>query len=239
MKTPKEDTTWDIERNKRLKDIIGKIKSGMIQWYETDVGEFRGLPTKEHMQCIVLAYSPDPVKLKKLVVQVREKFGGDDSEDDMDVEEAERKERGTKRTYDNSSSSDDSDSDEPEKKSAKRTEEPEVEENQQNEKAETLGFKDKEKALQSIKFLKGRDVSYQFHAISGLIKRAGRVISCTKDEQKIKNMKEAVEVFENWITDYNVNGRSKENFNYLAVDIVRAFKPLAERYDIEDNGFLK
>ena len=93
--------------------------------------------------------------------------------------------------------------------------------------------------MQSIKSLEGRDISYQFYAISGLVKRAERVISCTKDEQKIKNMREAIEIFENWLTDYNVKGRSKENFNYLTIDIVRAFKPLAERYNIEDNGFLK
>lgn len=242
MKTPEEDTTWDIERNKQLQDIIGMIKSENIQWYETDVGDFRALPTKEHTRCIVLAYSPDPVKLKKLAAQAREKFGADDSEDDMDFEEAEQKEKRMKRAHDSSSSSSDDDSDngEPAKKSAKRTEEPEMEENQKNEKTEsTLGFKDKEKALQSIESLKGRDVSYQFHAISGLVKRAERVISCTKDEQKIKNMREAIEVFENWITDYNVNGRSKENFNYLAIDVVRAFEPLAQRYGIEDNGFLK
>lgn len=243
MKTPEEDTTWDVERNRRLKDIIGKIKGDNIQWYETDVGDFRGLPTKEHTRCIVLGYSPDPAKLKKLATQVHEKFGEGDSEDDMDVEE-EQKERSRKRAHDSSSSSssndDNSENGEPEKKSAKRTEEPEVAENQQNEKVEsTLGFKDKQKALQSIESLKGRDVSYQFHAISGLVKRAERVISCTKDEQKIQNMREAVQVFENWITDYNVNGRSKENFNYLAVDVVRAFVPLAERYGIEDNGFLK
>lgn len=232
-RTPKEDTTWDIERNRRLKDIINRIKSENIQWYETDVGDFRGLPTKEHAQCIVLAYSPDPAKLKKLTATVCEKFG----DDDMEVEETEEKERGTKRTYDSSSSSssdDDSSNGEPKKKDAKRTEEPEAE-NQQN----ALGFKDKEKALQSIELLKNRDVSYQFHAISGLVKRAERVITCTKDAQKIKNIREAVEVFENWITDYNVNGRSKENFNYLAIDVVRAFEPLAERYDIEDNGFLE
>lgn len=238
MKTPGGDTTWDIERNRRLRDIIGRIKDEHVQWYETDVGDFRGLPTKEHARCIALAYSPDPAKLKKLVTQVHEKFDEDDS-DDMIVEEIEPRNRGVKRTYEDgsSSSSDSNDSDdEPEKKSAKRIE-LEVE---QSEKAENaMSFKDKERALRSIKSLEGRDVSYQFHAISGLVKRAERVISCTKDEQKIKNMKEAVEVFENWITDYNVNGRSKENFNYLALDIARAFKPLAERYGIEDNGFLK
>lgn len=226
-KLPGGDITWDIERNRRLKEIIGTIKEKYIQWYETDAGDFRGLPTKEHARCIVLAYSPDPAKLKKLVTLAREKF----DDNDTDIEE---EQRGTKRAHDSSSSSDS----EPESKLAKRS--PEAEENQRNEKSvNALSFKDKEKALQSIKSLEGRDMSYQFHAINGLVKRAERVISCTKDKQKIKNMTEAVEVFENWITDYNVNGRSKENFNYLAIDIVRAFKPLAERYGIEDNGFLE
>lgn len=229
MKIPNGDITWDIERNRRLREIIDRIKDGHVQWYETDVGDFRGFPTMEHVRCIVLGYSPDPTKLKKLAVQAREKFGEDD--DDMDVEE---EQRGSKRTRDSSSSSSDS---EPERKCTRRS--LETEENKQNEKESALGFKNKEKALQSIESLEDRDVSYQFHAISGLMKRAERVISCTKDEQKIKNMREAIEIFENWITDYNVNGRSKENFNYLTIDIVRAFKPLAERYGIEDNGFLK
>lgn len=230
---PGGDITWDIERNRRLKEIIGKIKGEHIQWYETDTGDFRGLPTKEHARCIVLAYSPDPAKLKKLMTQMREKFGEDNDNDDADIEEEEQR-GANKRAHDGSSSSDS----EPEKKFAKRSSE--AEENKWNEKSESaLSFKDKEKALRSIKSLEGRDTLYQFHAISGLVKRAERVISCTKDKEKIKNMREAVEVFENWITDYNVNGRSKENFNYLAIDIVRAFKPLAERYGIEDNGFLK
>lgn len=235
VKTPCGSTTWDIERNKRLKEIVGRIKEEHVQWYETDVGNFRGLPTKEHVRCIALAYSPDPAKLKKLATQAREKFGEDDS-DDMDVEETEqRDDRGAKRARDSSSSSIDSDSGEPDKKSARRS--PQAD---QNEKAENaLSFKNKERALQSIESLEGRDVSYQFYCISGLIKRAERVISCTKDEEKIKNMREAVEIFENWITDYNVNGRAKENFNYLTIGVMRAFKPLAERYNIEDNGFLK
>ncbi|XP_011056078.1 PREDICTED: uncharacterized protein LOC105147049 [Acromyrmex echinatior] len=235
VKVPNGDTTWDIERNRRLKEIINRIKNNHVQWYETDVGDFRGLPTKEHVRCIVLGYSPDPMKLKNLAVQVREKFNEED--DDMDVEEERKSGKGVKRSRDNSSSSDsDSDSDsKPEKKYTKRSSEAEENEKKEN----MLSFKDKDKALQSIKSLEGRDISYQFYAISGLVKRAERVISCTKDEQKIKNMREAIEIFENWITDYNVKGRSKENFNYLTIDIVRAFKSLAERYNIEDNGFLK
>lgn len=224
VKIPSGERTWDIERNRRLKQITDKIKQEHVQWYETDVGDFRGLPTKEHVQCIMLGYSPEPTRTKKLIAQVEETFGSENNED-MEVENV--KDKGTKRRYSNSSSSD-----EPDKKVAKQEEKPEKEEN-------GLSFKDKEKALQSIKSLDGRDVSYQYHAIAGLVKRAERVISCTKDEQKIANMKEAVQVFENWITDYNVNGRAKENFNYLPRELVAAFKPLAERYKIEDNGFLK
>ncbi|XP_076759551.1 uracil-DNA degrading factor [Xylocopa sonorina] len=230
VKTPNGETTWDIERNRKLKEIIDKIKQEHIQWYETDVGDFRGLPTKEHVQCIMLGYSPEFSKLRKLVAQVKEKFGSENDEE-MEVDE-ETKDKAVKRRHSSSSSSD-SEGEEPQKKAKQSVEEkPEKEES-------GLSFKDKERALQSIKSLDGRDVSYQYHAIAGLVKRAERVISLTKDEQKIKNMKEAVEVFENWITDYNVNGRAKENFNYLPIDLVRAFKPLADRYKIEDNGFLK
>ncbi|XP_076242319.1 uracil-DNA degrading factor [Calliopsis andreniformis] len=233
VKVSDNKTTWDIERNRRLKQIIDKVKHEHIQWYETDVGDFRGFPTKEHTQCIMLAYSPDPTKVKKLISEVEEKFGPESTED-MDVDEESQKDKGVKRNHQSSTSSD-SEDDEPQKKMAKRTSEAKKPEKEES----GLSFKDKEKALQSIKSLDGRDVTYQYHAIAGLVKRAERVISCTKDEQKIKNMKEAIEVFENWITDYNVNGRAKENFNYLPLDLVQAFKPLADRYKIENNGFLK
>ncbi|XP_076229235.1 uracil-DNA degrading factor [Nomia melanderi] len=232
VKVPDASTTWDIERNRRLKEIIDKIKKDRILWYETDVGDFRGLPTKEHVRCIMLGYSPDPSKVKKLIAEVEEKFG-DECSEDMEVDD-EQKEKGTKRSHDSSSSSDEED-EKPERKVAKRT----GDDNKEEKEETGLSFKDKERALRSIESLDGRDVSYQYHAITGLMKRAERVISCTKDEQKIKNMKEAVGVFENWITDYNVNGRAKENFNYLPLDLVRAFKSLADRYEVENNGFLK
>ncbi|XP_015590494.1 uncharacterized protein LOC107265503 isoform X2 [Cephus cinctus] len=232
VRSQDDEVTWDIVRNRKLKDIIAKIKKEHIQWYETDVGDFRGFPTKEHTQCILLGYSPDPTKIKKLISQVEEKFGSLSDSEDMEVED--EKHRGTKRSHDSSSSSD-SEDDEPKKKSQKKEQEAVKQEKEES----GLSFKDKQKALDSIKSLDGRDVSYQFHAITGLLKRADRVISCTKDEEKIKNMREAVEVFENWVTDYNVNNRSKENFAYLSADLVRAYKPLADKYGIEDNGFLE
>ena len=235
-KAPNGQVTWDIERNRRLKEMIDKMKQDHVQWYETDVGEYRGLPTKEHVRCIMLGYSPDVSKVKKLAAQVEENFISEGNEDmDVDQQLAELKGKAVKRYHESSTSSDSEEDPKPEKKLSKRSPEPEKAEKEES----GLSFKDKEKALRSIQSLDGRDVIYQYHAIAGLVKRAERVISCTKDELKIKNMKEAIEVLENWITGYNVNGRAKENFNYMPVDLVRAFKPLAKRYKIEDNGFLK
>lgn len=224
-----DGTTWDIERNRKLKEIIENIKQQHIPWYEMDVGNFRGLPTKEHVRCIMLGYSPDPTKVRNLISQVEEKFESG-SDEDMDVDE---KQKSLKRSHESSTSSDEED-EEPERKVAK------VSEGSKDEKEEGgLSFKDKERASKSIQSLDGRDVTYQYHAIAGLMMRAERVISITKDEQKIKNMKEAVAVFEDWIREYKLNGRANENFQYLPLDLVRAFKPLADRYKIEDNGFLK
>ena len=41
-----------------------------------------------------------------------------------------------------------------------------------------LGFKDKDKALESIKILEGRDPDYQRLTVKGLIGRAKRVLTC-------------------------------------------------------------
>lgn len=47
-----------------------------------------------------------------------------------------------------------------------------------------LGFKDKEKALETIKNLEGRDPDYQKLAVKGLIGRAKRTLTC-KYQQKL------------------------------------------------------
>lgn len=41
-----------------------------------------------------------------------------------------------------------------------------------------LGFKDKDKALETIKNLEGRDPDYQKLAVKGLIGRAKRTLTC-------------------------------------------------------------
>nr|CAD7430234.1 unnamed protein product [Timema monikensis] len=76
-----QTVTWDVHRNKNLRDISERIKSDHLPLYETDV-EFRGLPTKEHVELIMWGYSSEPTKVKKCVSLIEEKLGvtNEDSE---------------------------------------------------------------------------------------------------------------------------------------------------------------
>ena len=66
-----------------------------------------------------------------------------------------------------------------------------------------LGFKDKEKALYTIKAIKGRDIKYQVNVISTMLGRA------KKHPYKTKNMKDAIKVFSLWMKNYKKNRVSK------------------------------
>ena len=66
-----------------------------------------------------------------------------------------------------------------------------------------LGFKDKEKALHTIKAIKNRDLKYQVNVIATMLGRA------KKHPHKTKNMKDAIKVFSLWMKNYNKNRVSK------------------------------
>ncbi|KAI4457765.1 hypothetical protein MML48_7g00003371 [Holotrichia oblita] len=105
-----------------------------------------------------------------------------------------------------------------------------------------LGFKDKEKALDSLKILEGRDPDYQKLAVKGLIGRAKRVITLTKDKEKLQNINDAMKVFEDFIKDFEKNNKSKENRAYLPLASIEALLPLKAEYKIDDkqaDAFLK
>jgi len=102
-----------------------------------------------------------------------------------------------------------------------------------SEKADTvpgLGFKDKEKALETIENLKGRDPDYQKLAIKGLIGRAKRTLTLTKDKDKLQNINDAMKMFEDWLKDFEFKNLSKENRAYLPLTSVEALLPLKEKY---------
>ena len=62
-----------------------------------------------------------------------------------------------------------------------------------------LGFKDKEKALYTIKAIKNRDLKYQINVVATMLGRA------KKHPYKTKNMKDAIKVFSLWMKNYKKN----------------------------------
>ncbi|KPJ05387.1 hypothetical protein RR46_01332 [Papilio xuthus] len=84
-----------------------------------------------------------------------------------------------------------------------------------------LGFKDKATAESTLKELEGRDPDYQKLAVKGLIGRAKRVLTCTRDETKISNIKEAMSLFDKFLDDFDTMHLSKQNNPYISLGIVR------------------
>ncbi|CAK1591594.1 unnamed protein product [Parnassius mnemosyne] len=84
-----------------------------------------------------------------------------------------------------------------------------------------LGFKDKATAESTLKELEGRDPDYQKLAVKGLLGRAKRVLTCTRDETKLSNIKEAMSIFDKFLDDFDTMHLSKQNNPYLSLGIVR------------------
>ncbi|XP_054265151.1 uncharacterized protein LOC128988007 [Macrosteles quadrilineatus] len=101
------------------------------------------------------------------------------------------------------------------------------------------GFKDKEKAQETLRLLEGKDTTYQFQIINSMYNRAKVIYKRTTDKDKRKNLEESIEVFEEWIDDYKKKGRSKETFSYLPVETVEGYEPLAKHHGIKDMSFLQ
>ena len=62
-----------------------------------------------------------------------------------------------------------------------------------------LGFKDKKKALHTIKVIKNRDFKYQVNVIATMLGRA------KKHPYKTKNMNDAIRIFNVWMKNYKKN----------------------------------
>lgn len=101
------------------------------------------------------------------------------------------------------------------------------------------GFKDKDKAQETVRLLEGKDTTYQFQIINSMYNRAKVIYKRTTDKDKRKNLEESIEVFEEWIDDYKKNSRSKETFSYLPLESVVGYKILAKHYGIEDLEFVE
>ncbi|CAH0730832.1 unnamed protein product, partial [Brenthis ino] len=92
-----------------------------------------------------------------------------------------------------------------------------------------LGFKDKVAAENTLKELEGRDPDYQKLAVKGLIGRAKRVLTCTRDETKLSNIKEAISIFDQFLDDFDTLHMSKQNNPYISLNIVKTCVKLDEQ----------
>ncbi|XP_031618071.1 uncharacterized protein LOC116337552 [Contarinia nasturtii] len=74
------------------------------------------------------------------------------------------------------------------------------------------GFKNKEKAEETVKLLAEHDIQYQKLTVRGLLGRAKRVLQITKAEDKKANIQAAIKVFENWLEENpSASSSSKKN----------------------------
>ncbi|OWR53053.1 hypothetical protein KGM_200791 [Danaus plexippus plexippus] len=86
---------------------------------------------------------------------------------------------------------------------------------------------EEEAAENTLKQLEGRDPDYQQLAIKGLIRSAKRVLTCTRDETKLANIKNSIEIFEKFLEDFEREHRSKQNNTYISLGLVETSLDLA------------
>lgn len=77
--------TWDIVRNTELKKLLKNIEDNKPNLWDGD------LPTKEHLEIILWAYSPDASKIKKNVANFEEKLDSKDKSSDEDEKGASKR----------------------------------------------------------------------------------------------------------------------------------------------------
>jgi hypothetical protein len=85
------------------------------------------------------------------------------------------------------------------------------------------GFKDKKKALQTLKLIRSRSLIYQKAVVNTMYYRAKHHPNKTQD------MIEAMNIFKKWLND---NKTITTKYKYLDLDIVKKYEKLADHYDI-------
>ena len=114
-----------------------------------------------------------------------------------------------------------------------------------------LGYQNKKKAEFTVKNMLNRDITYQFQVINTMYNRGLETIKRTKDNEKIKDLKEGNIIFKKWLKDYKDKNRSEEIYHYLPLEVVNKMEALADYYNISrkarglekpvksDKGFLQ
>lgn len=113
-----DQSTWDIVRNNELKRLLKQLEENKPELWKDD------LPTKEHMEIIIWAYSPDASRIKKNVSLYEEKLGTEKkSESDLEMdgeEENGKEEKEEKKRKEERKQSDEKSDENKEKRGSKR-----------------------------------------------------------------------------------------------------------------------
>lgn len=86
--------------------------------------------------------------------------------------------------------------------------------------------------------MEGRDPMYQYQIVNSMYNRAKVILRRSTDKEKRNNLTQAIETFEEWITDFKEQGKGKTGFSYLPLETVQAYKKLSDHMGLEDVGFL-
>ena len=99
------------------------------------------------------------------------------------------------------------------------------------------GFKDKKTALYTLQILKNRDIDYQFQVVNTMYYRCLNVIKKTNDKNKIKKLKNALNIFKKWLDNYKKDNSKEMNLRkkfskYLTLNVINNAELLAKYYNI-------
>lgn len=93
------------------------------------------------------------------------------------------------------------------------------------------GFKNKKKALNTIKLIRKRSPKYQFDVINTMLNRA------KYHPHKTADMEKAMDIFTEWIKKYKT---TKDKYEWLNLSIIDKYESLINEYNIKDKyNFLR
>ena len=96
------------------------------------------------------------------------------------------------------------------------------------------GFKDREKAINTIKLIKKRSLRYQFDVINTMYNRA------KFHPHKTKQMGEAMVIFHKWLKKYpKLKKYEDKNYKFLTLKQIEKYEKIAEIYKIRGINFLQ
>jgi hypothetical protein len=90
------------------------------------------------------------------------------------------------------------------------------------------GFKDKETAFKTIKLINKRCLKYQFDVINTMYNRA------KYHPHQTNEMKEAMNVFKEWLEDYKNKKDKEPQYDFLPLSIIKKYEKIAEEYGVSE-----